>query len=46
MVSLIWSAILSGWPSVTDSEVNRRRDTAGQHSPTGSLGTGAMPAGG
>src|SRR6476659_7899372 len=25
--SLIWSAILSGWPSVTDSEVNRRRDT-------------------
>ena len=23
--SLIWSAILSGWPSVTDSEVNRRR---------------------
>ena len=26
--SLIASAILSGWPSVTDSEVNRRRDTA------------------
>ena len=25
--SLIWSAILSGWPSVTDSEVNRRRAT-------------------
>src|SRR5437764_2747030 len=25
--SLIWSAILSGWPSVTDSDVNRRRDT-------------------
>src|SRR5687768_12194407 len=25
--SLIWSAILSGWPSVTDSEVKRRRDT-------------------
>src|SRR3954452_5429925 len=24
--SLIWSAILSGWPSVTDSEVKRRRD--------------------
>src|SRR3712207_4861116 len=23
--SLIWSAILSGWPSVTDSEVKRRR---------------------
>ncbi len=27
IVSLIWSAILSGWPSVTDSEVKRRRDT-------------------
>ena len=27
MPSLIWSAILSGWPSVTDSEVNRRRAT-------------------
>src|SRR5881398_3615841 len=27
IASLIWSAILSGWPSVTDSEVNRRRDT-------------------
>src|SRR5471030_1646414 len=26
--SLIWSAILSGWPSVTDSDVNKRRDTA------------------
>ena len=25
--SLIWSAILSGWPSVTDSDVNRRRVT-------------------
>src|SRR5690348_85548 len=25
--SLIWSAILSGWPSVTDSDVNRRRAT-------------------
>src|SRR3954464_15760526 len=25
--SLIASAILSGWPSVTDSDVNRRRDT-------------------
>ena len=23
MVSEIWSAILSGWPSVTDSEVKR-----------------------
>src|SRR3954469_21096034 len=28
MPSLIWSAILSGWPSVTDSEVNRRRATS------------------
>src|SRR3712207_8075633 len=27
MESLIWSAILSGWPSVTDSDVKRRRDT-------------------
>ena len=27
MASLIASAILSGCPSVTDSEVNRRRDT-------------------
>jgi hypothetical protein len=27
MASLIWSAILSGWPSVTDSEVNSRRAT-------------------
>src|SRR5690349_7726549 len=26
IASLIWSAILSGWPSVTDSEVKRRRD--------------------
>src|SRR3954462_3485311 len=26
MESLIWSQILSGWPSVTDSDVNRRRD--------------------
>src|SRR6266852_1223783 len=25
MASEIWSAILSGWPSVTDSEVNRIR---------------------
>src|SRR2546427_13062101 len=25
IASLIWSAILSGCPSVTDSEVNRRR---------------------
>src|SRR6266536_2270446 len=28
MASLIWSAILSGWPSVTDSDVNRRRATS------------------
>src|SRR3954465_5848566 len=27
MASLIWSAILSGWPSVTDSDVKRRRGT-------------------
>ena len=27
IASLIWSAILSGWPSVTDSEVKRRRGT-------------------
>src|SRR5215472_5724487 len=27
IASLIWSAILSGWPSVTDSEVNSRRAT-------------------
>src|SRR3984957_10735292 len=27
IASLIWSAILSGWPSVTDSEVNNRRAT-------------------
>src|ERR1051326_1816688 len=26
--SLIWSAILSGWPSVTDSDVKRRRATS------------------
>ncbi len=25
MASEIWSAILSGWPSVTDSEVNKNR---------------------
>src|SRR5580698_3926724 len=25
MASETWSAILSGWPSVTDSEVNRKR---------------------
>ncbi len=26
IASLTWSAILSGWPSVTDSEENRRPD--------------------
>src|SRR5690348_17619089 len=26
--SEIWSAILSGWPSVTDSEVKRKRSSA------------------
>ena len=31
MASLIWSAILSGWPSVTDSEVNSRRATSSLH---------------
>lgn len=31
--SLIWSAILSGCPSVTDSEVNRRRDMTLQWCP-------------
>src|SRR5215469_18829161 len=25
IASEIWSAILSGWPSVTDSEVNKKR---------------------
>src|ERR1019366_9119876 len=30
MASEIWSAILSGWPSVTDSEVNRKRFFAGK----------------
>src|SRR3954470_13278790 len=28
IASLIWSQILSGWPSATDSEVNRRWVTA------------------
>lgn len=28
IASLIWSQILSGCPSVTDSEVNKRSDTA------------------
>src|SRR5258708_6297141 len=30
MASEIWSAILSGCPSVTDSEVNRKRFVAGK----------------
>lgn len=27
MLSETWSQILSGWPTVTDSEENRRRDS-------------------
>src|SRR4051812_43915652 len=40
IASLIWSAILSGCPSVTDSEVNRRRDMTlpGTHAPRGMRG--------
>src|SRR3954454_23897979 len=38
IASLIWSAILSGWPSVTDSDVKRRRGTRC------SLGRRAEPA--
>ena len=37
MASLIWSAILSGCPSVTDSEVNRRA-VIGQALPGGLIG--------
>ena len=37
MASLIWSAILSGCPSVTDSEVNRR-EVIGQALLGGSIG--------
>src|SRR4051795_12442938 len=50
--SLIWSAILSGWPSVTDSEVKRRRGTryslrsAGAPGGSRSGGGGARPRGG
>src|ERR687889_144470 len=43
MESLIWSAILSGWPSVTDSDVKRRRDT--RYS-LGSVTVGWTPGGG
>src|SRR6516162_10078352 len=38
MASLIWSAILSGWPSVTDSEVKRRRATFGSPLACGDCG--------
>src|SRR5688500_15455862 len=41
-VSLIWSAILSGWPSVTLSEVKVQRDTVlapGSGCGTGRCGT-------
>src|SRR4029077_1046948 len=38
MASLIWSAILSGWPSVTDSEVKRRRATFGSPLALGDCG--------
>src|SRR3954471_8739781 len=41
MESLIASAILSGWPSVTDSDVNRRRDTS---TPYGLGSTGILVA--
>src|ERR1019366_9382311 len=38
MASEIWSAILSGCPSVTDSEVNRKRLVAGKRvSPQGNF---------
>src|SRR5919199_2750139 len=33
--SEIWSAILSGWPSVTDSEVNRNSLSGGRVMPEG-----------
>src|SRR6478609_3818844 len=41
MLSEIWSQILSGCPSVTDSDVNRRRALIGD-SRTGSEGEGLM----
>src|SRR5215471_16559100 len=31
IASEIWSAILSGWPSVTDSEVNKKRFLDGKY---------------
>src|SRR3954454_8507955 len=43
--SLIWSAILSGWPSVTDSEVKRRRGTRYSLRSTAERG-GRVPGGG
>src|SRR4051794_30575682 len=36
--SLIWSAILSGWPSVTLSEVKVQRDTGAPRGLIGSVG--------
>src|SRR5271155_3553685 len=35
MESEIWSAILSGWPSVTDSEVKRMRLWSDKKTPSG-----------
>src|ERR687886_701578 len=50
IASLIWSAILSGWPSVTDSEVNRRLatgttpDVGGVHRDDAALWGPSLPA--
>src|SRR5215469_14761003 len=50
IASEIWSAILSGWPSVTDSEVNRKRFLDGKvvsllkvHEASGSKSSTAWP---
>src|SRR5882762_4805775 len=46
MASEIWSAILSGWPSVTDSEVNRKRSLKAQFLPEVlylGVGAGGIP---
>src|SRR3954470_5332709 len=45
IVSLIWSAILSGCPSVTDSEVNRRPVTAPRYPPVETAVSGRLPPG-
>src|SRR3954466_12798486 len=45
--SEIWSAILSGWPSVTDSEVNRKSFSLGSGEGIGRAGyrdSAAMPS--